>query len=95
MTYGMLRTFFLVAPMICAAVARLAAMNARPDQIAELRDVQGRFRMALAGGDVDGAATVAAAHWTLSRDQIESFVTPPGLDMPLGGERGAGKDSDR
>lgn len=30
MSYETLRTFFLVAPMIYAAVARLAALNARP-----------------------------------------------------------------
>ncbi len=164
MTYETLRTFFMVAPMIYAAVARLAAMNARPDQIAELKEVQRGFRNALAGGateervalndrfhaltgemaddvylmpslrrllidharigmtfyrpnrpemgarlataadqhdemiacieagDEDGAAAVARAHWTLSRDQIESFVTPPGLDTPLGGEALAKED---
>jgi hypothetical protein len=33
MTHKTLRNFFIAAPMIYAAVSRLAAMNARPEQI--------------------------------------------------------------
>ena len=35
-------------------------------------------------GDADGAAQVALDHWELSRAQIERFVTPRGMDIPLG-----------
>ena len=156
MDYATLRNFFLVAPMIYAAAARLATQNARPEQIEALRAVQARFRTAIEGGraedrvfwndrfhalvgemaddvylmpslrrllidharigmtfyrprdpemakrlttaaeqhealidciaagDEEGAAAVTRAHWTLSRDRIEMFVMPGGLDVPLG-----------
>jgi DNA-binding GntR family transcriptional regulator len=45
-----LRDFFQTAPMIYAAVARLAARNATDAQIAALSDAQGRFREAVARG---------------------------------------------
>ena len=156
MTHRTLRNFFVAAPMIYAAVSRLAAQNARPPQIDALRAVQARFRGAIAAGDTtgrallndrfhaligemadneyllpslrrllidhtrismsfydprttgldrqraeaadhhdqfialiesgdaDGAAALAIAHWELSRSEISRFVTPAGLDIPLG-----------
>lgn len=39
---------------------------------------------AIEAGDADAAAELAIAHWNLSRDDIEQFVMPQGLDMPLG-----------
>ena len=38
------------------------------------------------GTDLDEsvAGSLAIDHWNLSRDQIELFVTPTGLDLPLG-----------
>lgn len=38
----------------------------------------------IAAGDAETARQLASDHWNLSRDQIELFVTPPGLDMSLG-----------
>ncbi|MET1413406.1 GntR family transcriptional regulator [Roseibium sp. HPY-6] len=35
-------------------------------------------------GDEDRAAELALEHWALSRDQIELFVMPEGLEAPLG-----------
>ncbi|MEL7525283.1 MAG: GntR family transcriptional regulator [Pseudomonadota bacterium] len=35
-------------------------------------------------GDEDRAAELALEHWALSRDQIELFVMPDGLEAPLG-----------
>lgn len=35
-------------------------------------------------GDEDRAAELALEHWALSRDQIELFVMPAGLEAPLG-----------
>lgn len=40
-------------------------------------------------GDADAAADLAVAHWELSRAQIESFVTPDSIQMPLGRAPGA------
>jgi DNA-binding GntR family transcriptional regulator len=156
MTHKTLRNFFVAAPMIYAAVSRLAAQHARPAQIMRLKDTQLLFRAAirdgdtvqrallnerfhavigemadneyltpslrrllidhtrvgmtfystrnsqLAGqraiaadqhdafialiesGDADGVAALALAHWELSRAEIESFVTPAGMQIPLG-----------
>ncbi|WP_370228267.1 GntR family transcriptional regulator [Cognatishimia sp.] len=39
---------------------------------------------AIEARDADGAAQLAIDHWNLSRDQIEMFVFPEALDMPLG-----------
>ncbi|WP_050604390.1 GntR family transcriptional regulator [Ruegeria sp. 6PALISEP08] len=39
---------------------------------------------AIEAGDEAAAAQLAIDHWNLSRDQIELFVTPSGLDLPLG-----------
>lgn len=39
---------------------------------------------AIEAGDADAAAELAIAHWNLSRDNIEQYVMPQGLDMPLG-----------
>ncbi|WP_137702093.1 GntR family transcriptional regulator [Marimonas lutisalis] len=156
MSHTTVRDFFLAAPMIYGAILRLAALNASPRQIEELRTAQDRFRTALRTGDAaaralannrfheitgemagnvyllpsfyrllidharigmtfyrpqnnemagnltaasdqhdaiiaaieardaDAAARLADEHWKLSRDQIEMFVMPAPLDMPLG-----------
>ncbi|WJS02718.1 GntR family transcriptional regulator [Roseibium aggregatum] len=156
MTHYTLRDFFLAAPLIYSAVLRLAAQNATPAQIEELRQAQKEFRAAMASGDVieraltndrfhritghmagnsyllasldrllidhtrigmtffrpksgakedrlelagrqhdemieaieqgddNRAAELALEHWALSRDQIELFVMPEGLEAPLG-----------
>lgn len=39
---------------------------------------------AIEAGDEAAAAQLAIDHWNLSRDQIELFVMPAGLDHPLG-----------
>jgi DNA-binding GntR family transcriptional regulator len=156
MTHKTLRNFFIVAPMIYAAVARLAAQHAAPAQIEGLKNVQRSFRAAIRSGDVieralmnerfhdamgemadnefllpslrrllidhtrigmtfynprltsmskvqaiaadqhdqfieliesgdaDAAAALAVAHWELSRTQMERFVAPESIDIPLG-----------
>ncbi|MEW9918943.1 GntR family transcriptional regulator [Marimonas sp. MJW-29] len=39
---------------------------------------------AIEAGDADAAGELATAHWNLSRDNIEHYVMPRGLDLPLG-----------
>ena len=51
MSHETLRQFFLVAPMVYAAIGRLAARNFKPRQLAELRDTQERFRAATRARD--------------------------------------------
>jgi DNA-binding GntR family transcriptional regulator len=156
MTHKTLRNFFIVAPMVYAAVARLAAQHATPQQIENLKSIQRTFRVAIRdqdvaeralmnerfhdamgemadneyllpslrrllidhtrigmtfynprltamskaqklaadqhdefiglieAGDAEGAAELAVAHWELSRTQMERFVTPESIDIPLG-----------
>lgn len=50
MSHTTLRDFFLAAPMIYAAILRLAAENATPAQITALRTAQDEFRAALRAG---------------------------------------------
>jgi len=40
----------------------------------------------IASGDDERAAQLAIDHWELSRGMIEMFVTPKGLDAPLGSQ---------
>lgn len=51
MNHQTLRQFFMVAPMIYAAIGRLAVQNFRPKQMEDLRETQERFRGASAEGD--------------------------------------------
>lgn len=46
MNHSTLRNFFLVAPMVYAAIGRLAVQNFKPGQLKELKDTQERFRKA-------------------------------------------------
>jgi DNA-binding GntR family transcriptional regulator len=46
MTHATLRQFFLVAPMVYAAIGRLATRNFKARQLVQLRDTQERFRAA-------------------------------------------------
>ncbi|WFU12415.1 GntR family transcriptional regulator (plasmid) [Rhizobium sp. CB3090] len=46
MNHATLRNFFLVAPMIYAAIGRLAVQNFKPSQLADLKQTQERFRQA-------------------------------------------------
>ena len=156
MTHKSLRNFFIAAPMIYAAVSRLAAENATTAQIEKLKETQAEFRRAIDDGDTfrralvnqrfheiigemsdneflspslrrlmidhtrismsfynprnqtlaeqrsiaadhhdqfihhienadpDAAAQMALDHWELSRAELESFVTPISIEMPLG-----------
>lgn len=62
--------------------------NPRKLDLAQQRDVAAdqhdQFIALIEAGDADAAAELAVAHWELSRAQIESFVTPVSLRMPLG-----------
>ncbi|MES2665467.1 MAG: GntR family transcriptional regulator [Pseudomonadota bacterium] len=47
-------------------------------------DQHDQFIAVIEAGDAAAAAALAVAHWELSRAQIESFVTPDGINIPLG-----------
>ncbi len=48
MEYKVLRDFFVTAPMIYSAIGKLAAQNAKPGQIQQIREIQEKFRVAIA-----------------------------------------------
>ena len=51
-----MRTFFQTAPLIYATIARLAAENRQPADLAALKDIQTRFAAATAAGEGGEAA---------------------------------------
>ncbi|MFK8332672.1 GntR family transcriptional regulator [Pseudomonas sp. BJa5] len=51
MNHSTLRNFFLVAPMVYAAIGRLAVQNFKPGQLNDLKATQERFRRASLGHD--------------------------------------------
>jgi DNA-binding GntR family transcriptional regulator len=50
MSHKVMRDFFVTAPMIYSAIGRLAAQNAQPAQVDEMREIQARFRAAIESG---------------------------------------------
>jgi DNA-binding GntR family transcriptional regulator len=54
MNYDSLRSFFQAAPLIYAATTQLAAECATEHDVATLRDIQARFKQAIASNDIDG-----------------------------------------
>ena len=58
MNYDSLRSFFQAAPLIYVATTQLAAETATAGDIATLRDIQSRFKQAIASNDID-----QRVHW--------------------------------
>ena len=52
-------------------------------------DQHDQFIALIEAGDADAAETLAIEHWELSRAEIQSFVTPQGMQLPLGEAPGA------
>lgn len=52
MSYDSLRSFFQAAPLIYAATTQLAAEKATAADVAALRDIQARFKEAIASNDI-------------------------------------------
>lgn len=67
--------------------------NPRRAQLAETQsiaaDQHDEFIALIEAGDADAAAALAVAHWELSRAQIESYVAPESMQIPLGRAPGA------
>ncbi|MCA0930346.1 GntR family transcriptional regulator [Ruegeria profundi] len=55
-----------------------------PDNLSEASRQHDAIIAAIEAGDEAAAAQLAEDHWNLSRDQIEMFVMPAALDVPLG-----------
>ncbi|NGQ91755.1 GntR family transcriptional regulator [Rhodobacter sp. HX-7-19] len=67
--------------------------NPRRAHLAETQsiaaDQHDEFIALIEAGDADAAADLAVAHWELSRAQIESYVAPESMQIPLGRAPGA------
>lgn len=59
----------------------------------EAADQHDQFIALIEAGDTQSVSELVAAHWELSRAQIESFVTPESIQIPLG--RGLGVSDTR
>lgn len=74
-----MRTFFQTAPMIYASVARLAAENATPAQIATLRETQDRFRKAVETDTTRDAAILNHQFHEIIGDMAANAYLTPSL----------------
>lgn len=77
MDIASMRNFFQSAPLIYAAVGRLAAENAAPHQIASIKSAQRSFRKAGENGDVFGMAMFNHAfHHIVGEMAGNAYLTP-------------------
>ena len=83
MSHKVLRDFFVTAPMIYSAIGRLAAQNARSEQINEMREIQARFRAA-----IDSDVSADMVYWNqkfhaLMGDMADNPYLKPSYDRLL------------
>lgn len=77
MDIASMRNFFQSAPLIYAAVGRLAAENATPQQTIALKSAQRSFRKASESGDVLGMAMFNHSfHHTVGEMAGNAYLTP-------------------
>ncbi|MFT5115426.1 MAG: DNA-binding GntR family transcriptional regulator [Parasphingorhabdus sp.] len=74
-----LRDFFLVAPMIYAAISRLAAQNARAEQIQRLEETQQLFVNAVAGDDIQEKVFYNDQFHTIIGEMADNVFLQPSL----------------
>lgn len=79
MTHKSLRNFFIVAPMIYAAVGRLAARNATRAQIMRLKDSQLLFRAAIRDGDAEQRALTNERFHSIMGEMADNEFLLPSL----------------
>ena len=83
MSHATLRQFFLVAPMVYAAIGRLAVQNFRPRQLAELQDTQERFRAAAVAEDALGMVLENNRFHEIMGEMSENAYLQPSLGRLL------------
>ena len=79
MTHKSLRNFFIVAPMVYAAVGRLAARNATRAQIMRLKDSQLLFRAAIRDGDAEQRALTNERFHSIMGEMADNEFLLPSL----------------
>ncbi|EFL88468.1 GntR family transcriptional regulator [Ahrensia sp. R2A130] len=83
MDLATMRHFFEAAPMIYAAMSRLAAQNARPNEVGDLKNCQQRYKTALAAGDVSATAMENHAFHHCIGEMARSSYLLPALERLL------------
>ncbi len=83
MTHTGMREFFLAAPMIYGAIMQLAAQNAQPKQIAELKDVQMGFRNALKTGNTKDRALLNNRFHEITGEMAHNTYLQPSFNRLL------------
>ena len=77
MSHRVLRDFFITAPMLYAAVGRLAAQNARPEQIESMKKAQRHFRVASKNADAEEMVYWNDRFHSLMGDMADNpYLTP-------------------
>lgn len=83
LSHQTLREFFQTAPMIYAAILRLAASQHRAEQLAQLQHIQDRFAAALACGDSSERALANHAFHVQTADMAANRYLRPSFDRLL------------
>ncbi len=79
MTHKTLRNFFIVAPMVYAAIGRLAAQNATRAQIMRLKDTQLLFRGAIRDGSGEQRALMNERFHSIMGEMADNEFLMPSL----------------
>lgn len=83
LSHQTLRDFFLTAPMIYSAVSRLAAQNAHPRQVTELKQTQMDFKLALKSGSAQQRSLANNRFHEIIGEMAHSIYLTPSLQRLL------------
>lgn len=83
MSHKVLRDFFVTAPMVYASIGRLAAENAKPKQITEIKAVQKQFVKAVETGNVEERVYWNDCFHALMGEMADNQYLKPSYDRLL------------
>lgn len=83
MSHKVLRDFFLAAPLLYASIGRLAAENAKPSQIEEMKQAQLQFINAVKIGEVEESVYWNDRFHALMGEMADNLYLKPSYDRLL------------
>ena len=83
MSHKVMRDFFVTAPMIYSAIGRLAAQNAKPAQVDEMRAIQEKFRAAIEAGSSEDMVYWNQCFHALMGEMADNPYLKPSYDRLL------------
>ena len=83
MSHKVLRDFFLTAPLLYASIGRLAAENAKPAQIKEIKQAQLEFINAVKVGEIEGRVYWNDRFHALMGEMADNQYLKPSYDRLL------------